>query len=291
MTHVIERSPRISITGGRLMKMRNLIGLALVAAVMPVAGAWGENVTYTVDPGRSTLTISGTFGGNDLQPQEGYAGSLTTSYTGTITATRDLVADTFTITGGTISAENNGSYGPPYSSGDSIIVAGGSYVSPYPAANYGFFTPTPVGETTLPVSSEFDGAVRNFSFLLSSTTITSPSSFDAAQISAAISSGEFAFAFWEFPTAGLNLASTESDFLTPISGNPAFSSAPGSLSHAGATETLMIPINTDITVDMNGSPFVMHLTGIIVAATPEPSAIALITPLILLLYRRNRCVR
>ena len=72
------------------MKRHHLIGLLLAACAWPAANAGADMITYTVDPTQSSLTISGTFEGDPLQPQSGVPDSLTTSYGGSITAERDL---------------------------------------------------------------------------------------------------------------------------------------------------------------------------------------------------------
>src|SRR5262249_35952081 len=83
-------------------------------------------LTFLVDSSSSSLTLSGDVSGSAIQPQA--AGSLTTSYVGTIAAMWDRVANTinFLSAGSDVSALNSGNWQP--------LVGGGSGSAP---ANYG----------------------------------------------------------------------------------------------------------------------------------------------------------
>ena len=160
MTRMIETGLRFLTTLGRHMKIRNLFGLALVAAVMPVAGAWGENVTFTVDPARSALTLSGTGYGLTILAQG--SDSLITSYTGMIICDREVAPYNLQITSGTINATGSGYWGPypqPLQLFD---------ISPAPG-NYGFTMTTIQNDPAGDIVTEYLGAIRDFSL-----SITSP---------------------------------------------------------------------------------------------------------------------
>src|SRR5690349_10317404 len=123
--------------------MRSLVvGLALLSAL--ASGARANLITFTVNSASSSMTASGTYSGDTIQAQS--AGSLTTSYTGTVQVDINYGAQTITFVGGTITAQNSGSYQPPFGSPS--------------AANYGTLTDI----TSPPGGFVVLGAVRNFSF-------------------------------------------------------------------------------------------------------------------------------
>lgn len=64
--------------------MNNLISrsLALLAAIASLASLRAEPLTFTLDPARSSITLSGSASGADLQAQA--PGSLTTTFEGTV---------------------------------------------------------------------------------------------------------------------------------------------------------------------------------------------------------------
>jgi hypothetical protein len=138
--------------------VQGLLAIALFAALFPL-NALAENITYTVDPARSSLTISGTFAGHVLQPEPAAPDSLTTSYTGTISANRDLLADTLQVNGANIAAQSNGTFSP----------IGTSYGigSSYPPADYAFIT----GAGFSPPATGSTGALLGVSFSLASPLI------------------------------------------------------------------------------------------------------------------------
>jgi hypothetical protein len=244
----------------------NLIGLiAIVVCTWPAAAAFAAEVTYTVDPSQSMLTASGTIDGRILLGQQvesvGPDGSLityqslVTSYTGTITADRDTSAKTLQITGGNIVAQNNG----PFS---------GPYYNP-PLADYG----VAVGD--------FSGAVRNFSFVLSGPVMPSSGSFDAAELSGMITSGEFDFSIASFNGEVLSV----DDFSSPIVGDLTLASANASITDADGVETIAIPVNTNFITEVTDPavfsaplPLYLDLSGVIVATSevPEPAILELL---------------
>jgi len=239
------------------MKLRNLIVLALVGAVMPAAGALGDIVTYIVDPARSSLKLSGTFAGNPVLPQPGLPDSLTTSYFGTISADRDFVSNKLQITNGTVTAQTNGTFSPV-----GIGFGGGSTY--YAPSDYGF--QTGAGFTNPPTTGS-TSAILDFSFSsLASPLISSPNNFDASLLSAAIASGEF------------DCVSSSPDvggWFFPITGSLTFAPSTASLTNDSGVETLDIPIHTEFTYFAQGQPLTVQLSGSIIATAqvPEPTSV------------------
>lgn len=242
--------------------------LKVLAAVVGVAAglggvagggrAWGEQVTYYVDPGRSSLTLSGTGPyGLPLAPGAGDDG-LIVSYSGTINASRDLIANTLQLTGGIVAAQN------------------GNVTSPVTGqpANYNFTYFGGAG------SNEF--AVRGFSFSVTSPEIDSPSTFDVSQLSAVIQTGELDY---KYSLGGGRVSSV------PISGNLAFTSASATLRPTGEIETLTLPVDTDFSVVIypSGQPMTlpMHLSGTLIALSPEPGTLVLLFLPAMFLMRRG----
>jgi hypothetical protein len=161
----------------------------------PANRASAAEIIFSVDPSQSVLTASGTFNGAPIGPQvldfisEGLTSpgifltsSMITSYAGTIVANCDAKTNTIQIIGGNVSALNTLDTG-------SVIPAleppvDGSLDGPF-TADYAFYQ----SSNELP-SGTYYGAMRNFSFSLSSPIIASPNSFSTSQLSAAIVSGE-----------------------------------------------------------------------------------------------------
>jgi len=252
------------------MHCHRLFALAIFAQS---AATFASPITYSIDPTRSSLTGSGTFQGKSLEPflllESGNPtpiSLLVASYTGTISADRDIAANTFQITGGNIAASQ---------------ITGGSIAN----ANYEFGT----SSGGFPPLSSFQGTIHDFSISLSSPVIDSSTSFDSSRVLATIVSGQLAYALIDSPP---HIGPTETDGSSPIGGNLAF--APDSASLVGSVdiETLTIPVNTDFTIDVNGEPLAMHLSGALVATTPEPSSLALlVTPVLLIFHRRRYRVK
>jgi hypothetical protein len=246
-----------------------VLGLVVAAISAVPAFAAPVPVTYTVVTNQSSLTASGVFtdglGPHTILAQS--AGSLVTTYAGTVTANRDFSADTVEFTGGTVSANNSGSYQPPFA-------------APAPG-NYGTlidYAPTP--SVTL-------GAVRNFAFSPSSGTITGASSFNASLLSALITSGQLDF---ESLFSGVPIPGTLGS--TGISGNFVLTTGTATITQSPGLETLTIPIHTTLTVTIdNPNDLVMQLDGVLVATTavPEPASLALLSATVVpLLLRRRR---
>jgi len=96
-----------------------------MAVIICLTPASAEVRTFVLDPGVSTLTLSGTALGIDLQEQD--TGSLQTTYSGEILADVTETAITF-VGGSAIAANNNGDWQPG--------LGGAAGVAP---ANYGAF--------------------------------------------------------------------------------------------------------------------------------------------------------
>jgi hypothetical protein len=243
--------------------------IAFLGIAFPTLPAWGASITYTVDPTQSLLTLSGSFNGQAFQG-EGTSG-LTASYSGTITADRDFGQNNIQLIGGNIAAENSG-----------MFVSLPSETAP---ADYEFETSGSGG-----IESENSlFSVSSFSFSLSSGPIISPISFDTSELSATIDSGELYSG--EIIYSSFAGVAPMGYFNPPssITGNLAFASASGSLADTGNVETLDIPVNTDLVVNIGGSPLTLQLSGTIVATStiPEPASLALLAPAVFFMFRRG----
>ena len=265
-----------------------LVAVLLAWFTFATAAARGATITYIVDPTQSVLTISGTFEGTAIQQQQQLSqfgvpppppsNSLITAYMGSITANRDISADTVQFTGGNITAENSGTYEGPFTAP--------------PPAQYGFLGFDASSLQGGAIDSAVSSAIRNFSFSPTSPVVVSASSFDVSQISASITAGEVDFLF------GLEINGTArgDESSTPITGTLAFASNSASLIDASGIEILTLPIDTDLTVAITALPYLdeapldVHLSGSIVATAlvPEPGSIAIIGGVVTLLARRRR---
>jgi len=267
------------------------VSIAATIALCGPTWCFGQatQITYTIDPTQSVLTGSGTYFGEPLQtitilngvdpsPTGSnilYSG-FTVSYAGTITADRDTLADTLTITGGNVAAQDNSFL-------DTLDIPNAPT-----AKNYEF------GLNTFPANSNdflFQGVIANFSFSVSSPLINSPTAFDASQLTSNIASGQFFGVQDTLEGLGGGLEQGASyDFSAPVLGNLAFASGSGSLIDFGGVETLTIPINTDVIIQANGEPLDLNLSGEIVATTaiPEPGSLGLLAASGLLLLRRRQ---
>jgi hypothetical protein len=235
----------------------------LIGALSAVE-SFGSLITYTVDPTQSELTLSGTVGlGNSIEPQE--AGSLVTSYTGTITADRDFVAGTIELMGGNVAAASTGNYIPLASSP--------------PSDNYGFygFVIGNGGGATL------ESAIEQFTFSLQSGLISPTPGFNASLAAGTITSGEVGLeVFQGFPPPP-NYSTAA------ISGALALAAGDGSLQDNGNLETLAIPIQTEIYLGPSDE-LPVELSGQLVATAtvPEPSCVVIAACAGFLLTLRGR---
>src|SRR5262249_45707919 len=109
------------------------------------------STVFTLDPNNSSLTLSGTYAGANIQPQG--TGALVTRYTGSMVAEWDLTAHTlnFDSTGTAATAQNSGTWRP--------AEGGGSGSAP---ANYG-------GQVTILIITGY-AAVRDLVAALSTSS-------------------------------------------------------------------------------------------------------------------------
>jgi hypothetical protein len=271
----------------------SVIGLFLCAD--PAASA--ATVTYTLDPSRSVLTVSGAYAGQVVQTMKYVsadtnavlATGLSTSYAGTITANRDTNANTLQITGGNIAAQFNGFIS--YSTGDPDAPLLNNYVffidpfGPPPSALEAY-------PAWGPSSYQFWAAIGNFSFSPVSSTISDPADFDASQISATVSSGQFEGAIVTINPLPSGMGDTSSAFSAVIPQNLTFASGGASLEDADGVETLSVSVSTDLAIPVNGQTLNLSFSGDIIASAlvPEPSSLALVVTSALLLQRRRRVI-
>lgn len=80
------------------------------------------------------------------------------------------------------------------------------------------------------------------------------------------------------------------DFSSLIAGNIIFAPGSGSLTDASDIETLTLPIDDNLSIQADGEPLELNVSGDIVATTviPEPGAIGLLAASGLLLLRNRR---
>jgi hypothetical protein len=250
-------------------RVRLLLILQFAACALPATVASADVITYTVDPTRSSLTISGTNNGDPLQPQSAVASSLTTSFAGIISASRD--SNTLEITSATAIAQNAGAF----SIGDES------------QANYSFLAPS---STNLDLV--YWGAIIDFSISMTSPAIGSPTNFDASLVSATIGSGTLEYGRFSVgePRSELNIGS-----ITSMSGALTLGHGIATLRDNGGIETLTLPIESDLTDELPGpvgttNLLTIHLSGTIVAtaSVPEPTSLAvLVVPPFILLFRQR----
>ena len=266
-----------------MIRRLNLSVAYLGLIVFPGAAASATEVTYTVDPTQSVLTLSGTYLGDPLSTSiygstedPVISDGFVISYAGTITADRDFSADTLTINGGNIVAGNNTyidntSPGLPNAPPDrNYLIYGGSMIIEYS----GLWS----GNSLL-------GTITGLSLSPSSPVITSPDAFNASEVSIA-SSGEF---YCQVTTADNSPPSTSNED-SPTPSSLALGSEYGSLTDSNGLETLSIPLDTDFTLDAGGNPVSVNLSGDIVATAviPEPASLSLVGIYSLLLLKRIR---
>ena len=246
-----------------MTRIRHVVALAVTSTCLAPA-ALGDLITYTVDPARSFLTLSGTANGIPIQPEPLISGSLATPYAGTVSADRDFVTDTAQIMSASIAAQNIGA----------TLRADGS------PANYGFIAPT-----TDASGLGYWGAILNLDFSFASGLIGSLSSFDPSALSVT-STGEMEYGNYAVMPHFLSGASISLPAVLVLQPGSA------SFSQSAGVDTLTLPIESDFTLELNGLgstyPFDGHLTGTIVATTavPEPASLALLG--IPLLFMRRR---
>jgi hypothetical protein len=233
------------------------IGLMLTCLLL-IGRAGAAVVTFNLNPAASSLTLTGDFMDQALQPQT--AGSTTTSYGGTIMA--DLVGNTIQfVNGSNIDANLQPTNQSPRANGD-IGTA---------AADYGF-------TASIPVIGTAQGALRNFVLGANSSPLTVTANTFTPNINFIDSSGDLDFRSpVTFGRSGLSSSS----------GNGAITG--GMLQTVGSTQTLTIPVDvtfTSSTATTNDTS--LHFLGTLVATrlVPEPAAASLLGFTLFALRRR-----
>jgi hypothetical protein len=204
-------------------------------------------LTFLVDSSSSSLTLSGDVSGSAIQPQA--AGSLTTSYVGTIAATWDRVANTinFLSAGSDVSALSSGNWQP--------LAGGGSGNAP---ANYG-------GQVNLGFVTAV-AALREVHGLLSTSTPLSLSG-----------TGPFTFPSTQTFTLTRGFADYNAGFFGSGRADLSNNSATNASTTAGTLEDLgggnyrlTLPIDVTLTGSVAGQPANLHVVGTIVANATAP---------------------
>ena len=271
-----------------------LVAMFVSIGLMTTGARGSAQLTFSVEPTESSLAISGTwnsgssYGTFPVSSQSGGSDTLATALGGSIVADCDAAQNTFQIAGGTVAAQIGGSYLPPAP----------PYAAPAPAvaseANFGIQTDAGVFNQS---------AIRQFAFSLSSPAIASPSSFDAAVISAQIVSGGLDYLTYvgagSYPGQPVYPYSTTDQ----ITGNLVFASGPASLTAVDGEEILAIPITTQLTVgpiDLGLASLIgstdsyldLNVSGNIVATSvvPEPASWAVVITSAAFLFARRRRV-
>jgi len=268
----------------RSITLLHLFAAYFIFVAMSAITTSAAEMTFTVNPNLSGINVGGTFLGAPLQQQVVTTASdppnyqsvmyygFEDYYCGTINVDADTSANTVQIVGGAVSAQQNASYlGPQFN---------------FAPAAYGIYNG---GDPS--VNTEFLAAIRDFSLSFTSTAISSPSDFDASQVSGSITSGELDYSFTSDFTEP-----PEIDSSSEISGGLSLASAPASILDQDGVETLYLPVNTDFTIDV-GDPSIssgllyldMDLTGVIEAtpSVPEPTSIFLVAGSIFVLVLRG----
>jgi hypothetical protein len=231
--------------------------VATIAAVLILAHTFAANVhaverIYTIVPAQSSVTVSGTVAGLSISGQGG-SGSLTTSYNGTIRADRGTNSIDFLPTLGTpITANNKGNYSP--------LDSGASGTAP---ANYGGSVSLFVQIATF-AGREFQAELSSGALAVDGTGMFPISTVDWNFLN----NSRVAYRVTQIsPTQGVESIAGQKIDLT---GN-------GSLSVAGLMETLTLPIQGTLNLDLEGNSAVINFNGQIVATAmvPEPSGILL----------------
>ncbi len=204
------------------------------------------STVFSLDQNNSSLTLSGTFAGANIQTQG--TGSLTTKYIGTLATQWDLTAHTlsFVQTGTAVTALNSGTWQP--------AVGGGSGSAP---ADYG-------GKVTILFITGY-AAVRG--------------------LVAATSSGALALSgsgpSYSFPsTQTLSITAGTADYNAGSFGSGSASLANNSASNTASAGTFQDlsngmyrvtgPVNVTIMQTVGGQPAVLHIIGTIVANATIP---------------------
>ena len=249
-----------------------LASTAFVTIGLGVAGSVNaENVTYTIDPSQSTLTLLGTLTDNSASQQT--AGSLTTSYSGTIIA--DRTPGRIEFHGGSLlNAALQASNQQPRED-----ATPGSR-----PADYGRTAPGPFGSTTLEALRDLELDVFDDTFG-TGIPIAGNNTFASNSLQLQIDNGESDSLFGN--------TGTEVDLSGKGTSNSNGNGA-SSVVVNGSTETLTLKFSSGAigySISQTGDSSI-SFTGTIVATrlVPEPSAVGavVITGASLLARRRRR---
>lgn len=256
-----------------MVNQRSLIHcLAAVGALLLPAISQAAPLVFTVDASASSLSISPSTSlfGTPLEMQGQEAESLTTSYSGQIVA--DVTASTIQFLPTTVLvAGNSGNWAPgvDYSGyPDDLEDPDGYVMTNYPA-NYGISTDlSPLG-TVLGQNGWSASAIRNLQISLSDTTSRPlvAGTFNEAGLATDFLSGTVYYASGGTPPV-TDLANTVFPQNTvDVSG------ATGELITAGNLLTLTLPVDFNVTYNVNFLTLSTQYTGVIVATAivPEPA--------------------
>ena len=250
---------------------RRIATSLLTASVLMMSGlsvTHADMIVYTLDPTRSLLSLTATWDSQpvaaDLVAAPPVSDSLVTQYSGSLTANRDFSADTLQITASSVVAQDNNGLFAPMSL----------------PANYGF---------NQQINQSAFGAIRNLSFSLVSTPIATPTSFQADQIAAMITSGQIDY---ELLTQSSDNppAFTEIEGTVPMNGSLDIGVGAAGLSDVAGVETLVLPVDAQLATMVNSQPLKLHFSGEIVATAnlPEPAGVSVLIAAAPILLRRRR---
>ncbi|MEA2736118.1 MAG: hypothetical protein QOE14_2569 [Humisphaera sp.] len=241
--------------------MRHFAAKAVLssAAFLAAATSWtnvaqAELVTYTIDPLQSTLTLLGNLTGNTASQQT--AGSLTTSYSGTIVANRTTGAIEFPG-GSLMNAALQSSNQQPRNDGTN-----GSQ-----PADYGRTAPGPFSSTTLEAIRNIELDVFDDTFG-TGITVAGNGAFASNSLQIQIDNGESDSLYGNVSNPDIDLSGKGT---SNGSGN-----GPSSVVVTGSTETLTLkfstgPIGYSI-AQSNDSSISFFGTIVAMREVPEPSA-------------------
>jgi len=226
---------------------QTLVSMVLGALLIPAA--FGAAVTFNLDSSQSYITVSGTVAGQPLTTQG--PGSLTTHFSGTVDSTLDNTASPtqITITGSTLDATTSGQWHPLAGGADGVA-----------DADLG-------GSTSGSLITSGNVAVRNF--VVNGVTATA----------VPVTGNQFVSTGIQFT---LNAGSTVDYRVTTILGSSSGTKAlggihtnniagPGTITRAGSTTTLQIPLDFYIVLSISSQPVILHCVGAVVGtATVQP---------------------
>jgi hypothetical protein len=198
----------------RLLRFSVSVALAMGLTALPAAQA----ATFYVDPAQSTISVSGTIGGNAFTPQG--PNSLSTTYRQTLNL--QLASDSVTFPGGSVVIGNNSGTWQP-------AIGGGPGSGP---ANYG-------GQLTLFLFFTHYGAMRNMVFDITSGQLALSGGQFSPAVSFIATGGNFDYDGAFSGAGSAPLAGNSGANATSSSGS--FSVTPGFA--GGAVGTVHIPVS------------------------------------------------